>query len=345
MLTEMDQKLTLLSLLLIAAILFSSCAAGYVPEPTAPAATAFDTTTEYAPLTAIDYSVTAPDVRAVMTDSERGMYCDITDAVMARREEISCEASQTQLSYLLDIFRRSPYYFLLKKTRVDDGHISFVYAYTAEEQREMVRLMDTAFLEIANYEAKPEDNELDTILKIYFAVTHRVSYDTERQDNKQLSSPLFTYPHDEIYKAIRDGKSLCYGFAYLMCYALQQRGIDCFTVYGQSHATDMGHMWNVFCYDGAYFTCDPSWDRAEQGYAKLYHFGKTDAERAADTLAARDFAEYHEAAYGKVACTDDRFAIFRGILRFSYVNGHDFFFTDREGNDYIFNTVDFSMKQ
>ena len=208
----------------------------------------------------------------------------------------------------------------------------------------MRRFIDGEILTIANSRAEEGDNALDVILKIYFAVAHRLTYDDEREDNKLLGSPLYDYPADEIYKALRDGTSLCYGFAYVMRYALLQRGIDCFCVYGECRAHDMGHEWLVFEYDGEYFNCDPAWDRASMGYAKLVHFGKTDEERKGDTLAVRPFAEYHDSAFGEVRCTDGRFSIFRGVIRYSYIREHRYLVEDRNGQQYIFDSETFEMK-
>lgn len=332
-------KKILLSLLLVLSLLLASCA----PAADQNSAVPDETATEYLAVTEIDHCAVEPDDRAAMSDDDRAAYRRMMDAMLSHQYELTVQGMAGRLDYLLDLMRRSPYYFFLSGARTDGDRVLYSYAYTAEEQQEVLSYMDTELLQIANANAAPTDNELDTILKVYGAVTHRLNYDHERTDNKQLSSPLFDYPADEVYKALRDGKSLCYGFAYILCFALLQRGIDCFTVYGQCRARDMGHMWNIFRYDGAFFHCDPSWDRAEGAYAKLYHFGKTDDERFADTLEARDFADTHLAAYGAVQCDDTRFSIFRDIDRFTYVTGHRFFLKSNSGKEYIFDTSRFIL--
>lgn len=327
------------ALLLAAVLTLASCAPAAEPDATAPP----DDTTEYT-VAAIDHSVVEPDVAAVMSDRDRELYRAMTDAMLARRDAVDVSGSDIGVDVLLDELRRNPYGFLLRSARAEGGRVVFTYAYTEQEQADIVAFMDSELLDIVNCDAAAGDNTLDTILKVYYAVTHRLTYDRERDDNKQLTSPLFDYPGDEVYKALRDDKSLCYGFAYILCFALLQRGIDCFTVYGNCHAHSMGHMWNVFRYDGAFFTCDPAWDRSDDGFSKLYHFGKTDDERFADTLEARDFGEYHYAAYGEVKCTDERFSIFRNINRFSYVREHDFFLESIDNDEFIFDTSTFTLK-
>ena len=329
-------KKVLLSLLLIVALALSACAPSGQPDTTG-------YREPYRAVTAIDHAVTEPDERAALSDAEKRAFDRLTQAMLAREEEVTLDAGEERIAFLLDILRESPYYFFVKKADVQGCTVRFDYAYPAAEQAQMQAMMDRELLAIVNADAQPEDNALDTILKLYYAVGHRIVYDTEREDNKELGSPLFDYPADEVYKALRDGKGLCYAFAYVFRYALMQRGIDAFCIYGECRAHDMGHEWVIFCLDGEWYHCDPSWDRASMGYAKLLHFGKTDDERRVDTLAPRAFEEYHESAFPAPECTDERFGIFRGIVRFSYIREHRYYLEDRDGKEYIFDTEDFSL--
>ena len=325
-------------LLLTAALLLGAC-------------TAKEITTEYAvpgyrAITQIDRCVTEPDESAVMTDADRDGYTALMEGMLAREDVVTPggDGDSDRIDFYLDLLRRSPYGFFVKTAVRDGQSVRFTYAYAASEQQKMLEEIDSAFLEIANTDAQPDDNELDVILKIYSAAAHRIRYDSEREDNKQLGSPLFDYPGDEVYKALTTGESLCYGFAYVMRFALLQRGIDAFCVYGECRAHNMGHEWVIFRYDGRFFHCDPAWDRSGEGYAKLLHFGKTDAERAADTIVPKEFASYHEPEYGKVVCDDDRFSIFRDIIRFTYVKDHRYYIEDRGGKGAIFDSQTFTIE-
>ena len=329
-------KKIILSVLLSAALLLSAC-------------TAEQPTTEYSeeaypPITQVDHCAVEPDEREAMTDDDRDQYRALMEGMLAHRPTVETNAAGERLERLIDLMRRSPYYFFVSEAEPADGAVRFDYAYTAEEQAKMLLKLDTAIMEIANTDADPDDNELDVILKIYGAVTHRIEYDTQREDNKKLGSPLFDYPDREVYNALTEGKALCYGFAFVMRFALLQRGIDAFCVYGECHAHNMGHEWVIFRYDGEYFHCDPAWDRASGGYAKLIHFGKTDDERAADTIAPRPFGEYHEASFGEIACTDERFAIFRDMVRFTYVTGHRYYVENRKGEGAVFDSATFTIE-
>lgn len=333
-------KKCLFALLSAICLLFCACSAS---APAAETDAPTEYSEEYRAVTEIDHCVLEPDDRARLSDRDKEAYRVLTDGVLSHDGTVTLKPETVTVSELIALLRESPYYFFLSKAEVSANTVRLTYAYTAEKQAEMLSFMDGEFLRISNYEAAPDDNRLDTILKIYLAVTHAMTYDHDRTDNKHLGSPLFIYPADEIYKALRDKKSLCYGFAYVMRFALLQRGIDCFCEYGLCTAHGDGHEWIKFLYDGEWYNCDPAWDRVSDDYAKLIHFGKTDREREVDTLIPTDFSTYHTAEYADLSCTDDRFFLFRDMVRFSYVSGHRFFMVDRENNEYIFDTSTFSF--
>ena len=341
-------KRLLLSLLLISSLLLTACTGQEAQKaPTEPTQSTQPMTTEYptepaAGITAIDHCVVEPDEIAAMNDRDRAQYRVLMDAMLGRAESVTLDIEAPRIDFLLELLHESPYAFFLADVQANGTTVTFSYAFSAQEQEEMLSFFDSEMLQIANSDASPDDNELDTILKVYAAVGSRIAYDMTREDNKQLGSPLFDYPADELYKALRDGKSLCYGFAYVLRYALLQRGIDAFCVYGQCTSRDMGHEWVIFRYDGAYFHCDPAWDRAE-GTVKLMHFGTTDDERIQDTLRMIPFASYHEPGYEDVSCTDERFSVFRGVVGCSYLGGHRFLFEDRQGEQTVFDTETFAL--
>ena len=336
------RALTALSaLLLTVCLLLSSCKAGapVLQETTAPT----EYQAQFPASSAIDHCVLEPDDRALLNETDTEAYRTLMDAMLSQRSEVNLTLDAVSPDKLLDLLRESPYYFFVDSAAIDGSTVRFTYAYSAEEQAEMLAFMDEQLMRIANHEAKADDNALDVLLKIYLAVTHEMAYDHDRTDNKMLGSPLFVYPDDEVYKALRDKKSLCYGFAYVMRFALMQRGVDCFCVYGLCTSRGVGHEWILFRYDDEWFHCDPAWDRVDNGYAKLIHFGKTDREREVDSLEMTDFSTCHDPAYGTVSCTDTRFSIFRGMKRFSYVNGHRYYMTDINNRSYLFDSGEFAF--
>ena len=342
----MKNVLKIIALTAAAALLLCSCAARGAQDMTAahtqaPAAEPEEKT--FAPITEIDPCAVEPDELAVMSDNDKEQYRTLMNGMLDRKEEIKLYLAGDRAEFLVDLLRQSPYYFFVSDCEIDGSVVRLSYAYDADEQEEMRKYMDSELLLLANSSARDSDNELDVILKVYSAVARRISYDTVREDNKKLGSPLFDYPADEVYDSLREGKGLCYGFAYIMRSALLQRGIDCFCVYGECRAHDQGHEWIVFRYDGEFFNCDPAWDRSAEVDAKLVHFGKTDAERGADTLEPRPFSEYHYAKYGEVSCTDKRFSVFRGAVGFHYLTGHKYYLEDRNGNGSVFDSQTFEI--
>lgn len=334
-------KRSLTAVLIAVCLLLSACSSAAPAKEDATAPTEY--TVLYPTVSEIDHCVLEPDDRARMTEKDMIAYRALMGAMLDRDDSVTLRPDTADVDFLLDLLRESPYYYFLSDASVSGDTVHFAYAYPASEQNEMLSFIDEQMLRISNNLASPGDNTLDVILKIYLAVTHEMTYDKERTDNKLLGSPLFIYPADEIYKALRDKKSLCYGFAYVMRFALLQRGIDCFCVYGLCTAHGDGHEWIVFRYDGEWFNCDPAWDRANAYLSKLIHFGKTDREREVDTLVPEDFSSYHDASFGPVTCTDTRFQLIRGINKYSYISGHRYSVTDIHNRQYIFDSESFSI--
>lgn len=298
---------------------------------------------EYFAITQIDKCVVEPDEKAVMTKDDEKFYRKLMDAVITRKDSVTLSDDETKNKFYIDLLMQSPYYFFLSACELNGSNAKLTFAYEKDEQDEMCEFLDSEFLKIANYNAAETDNELDTVLKIYYYISKGYNYDYDRTDNKNLDSPLFTYPDKEVYNFLKDKKGLCYGFAYTMRFVLLQRGIDCFCVYGDCIYNDDSHMWNIFKYDGEFFICDSAWDRANDTYARLYNFGKTDEERISDALDVVDFSTYHFEEYGKVECTDKRFLIFRTVMRFSYVEDHKFFMEEFGGEHKMFDTEKFEF--
>lgn len=311
----------------------SSCAVNTTPASTTP----------YTPVTQVDHYTLEPDETAALPTEEIALYQGMIDAMLAGEESAPAADNEEHNDLLLDLLRESPYFFFVSEAVMRDGRVYFAYAYTQEERDEMLALMDERLLEIVNHDADESDNELDSILKIYHAVT-TMEYDHSRKEEiEDPDSPLFAYPGDEVYRMLNTGEGVCYSFAYVFRLAMQQRGFECFTVRGTSGADHTPHMWNMFRYDDALFYCDPTWDRARDAYSRLDEFGKTEDERQAERVATKTFGTYHFAEYGKVDVVDKRFGIFRGITRFAPAGEHAFLIENFKGEQKIFHTDTFEV--
>ncbi len=316
------------ALILTAAVLLSACSFHVADTD--------GRITEYVALTSINHYVVEPDERAVMTDEDERLFRGMVDAMLARAPSAALPDDKEHAALLIDCLRQTPYFFFVDSYTVEDGAIHLSYAYDSDRMEEMLAFMDEQLLLIANHEASDTDNALDTVLKVYHAVTH-MTYDKERTTDKEVTSPLFVYPADEIYKALRDNRSVCYGFAYIMRYVLLQYDIDIFCVYGEVTSKNEGHMWNIVRLSDSYYHIDAGWDRDRGLYSRLMMFGKTDAERRADGIAFGDFADDHYAAYGAVVCDDTRFSFFRNVSRFSPAGEHSFYL-EAGDNGYLYHT-------
>jgi len=315
-------------------LLFSSCSADETKNETA-----------YKKIEKINHYTVEPDKASAMDDNDQKYFHKLVDAMLDYKDSVKLNSYDKKNDLYLDALKQSPYYFLVKDYTLSDRYLKITYNYTKEEHKNIIKYMDEQFLDIINCNAQKNDNSLDTILKIYGCVAKGFEYDHSRTENYQIDMPIFTYPSDEVYNTFQTKKGVCFSFAYILNYSLLQAGIESFCVYGNCHAHNQAHMWNIFKYDGEYFNCDVVWDRSEDnGYAKLYHFGKTDAERTSDTLTSINFLSTHYPPYAYIKCTDKRFSIFRGIQRFSYIGKHKFFVEDFENNEKIFDTETFEIK-
>ena len=303
------------------------------------------TTEYYGELTALDHAVLEPDEEARLTEKERVEYRRLLDAVINREETLRLDVSPESCEYFTVLLRENLYAFLLSSYDCSSGGaFSLSYAYSEEEHRDIVRFMDESLLGIVNRNSNERDNKLDKILKLYYSVTDYLTYDHRTDAKTALSDPKFRYPEDTVYLALKEKTCKCYGFAYILNFVMRQFGIESFTVYGTCHRQNDSHMWNLFLYDGEAFFCDAAWDRSEDAYSKLTHFGKTESERLSEGVEPVDFASYHEKGYAEPKCTDKRFFIFRGIVRFSPKALHTFFLEDHRNQEYTFDTVSFKMK-
>lgn len=332
----------LLSVIILIALVIGVCGCTKQPNTVSKDDTQKEVNTQktepYVAVSEIDHYVLEPDDKLHMNEEDEQYYHMLMDSMFAQKETIILTDSADKNWFYLDMLMQSPYFFFVDEYRLYGDTLTFVYKYSQQEQQQVLEFMDSELLKIINSDAEKDDNELDILLKIHAATASALVYDHDRTDNKKLGSYRFSYPFDEMYRALRDKKGICYSYAYILRYALLQRGVDCFCVYGQCTNMDEAHMWNVFEYNGKYYTCDPAWDRAEEGLPKLYQFGKTDTERVVDMLRKEGFSSFFYEEYGKVKCDDDMFSFFRGVAEYEYIGDHKYKMIDFNGKASIFDS-------
>ena len=336
------RKLIAVALTLVLLLLCSCTNTGTTPQPTTPTE---PETAGYMIIEEIDHCVVEPDDELHMSEEDKAHYKMLMEGMLDRESKIKLSDSKEQNEYYLDLLKQSPYFFFIDDYNLSDNSVNFTYAYSEEQQNKMLSFIDDKFLKIVNSNASENDNTLDKILNVYAAVAREMTYDHSRTKDMELESPLFQYPDDEIYLALKNSSSVCYGFAYTLRFALLQLDIDCFCVYGPCRDQGEAHMWNIFKYNDKFYTCDVAWDRSEEDYAQLNHFGKTTKEREVDSLKIKDYSSTFFDEYGEIECTDETFKMFRSIDRYSIVSTHTYFLSDFQGNEYIFDTETLEMKK
>lgn len=265
----------------------------------------------------IDPYVVKADVRAYLSEDEIDLYRKLVDAVFAREKRVTLSKDYDANLRVFGALKGNPYFFFVKKLEFTGDHsaVTLSYAYTEEEQREMRAFMDEEYLRLLREIVRPEMNELEKTLSVYRYFARRIEYDYEWLEGLNLSDERFLYPEIEIYQALKTNRGVCHSYTYLCEFALQQLGVECLRFSGQMADRDEGHMWLVVRIDGAYYHCDPTWDRGD-GQVGLNYLGMTDQERRDSGVV--NFETCYDQAYGEIRCDSDAFSVFRGVQDFSF---------------------------
>ncbi len=271
-------------------------------------------------ITEMNPYVIKADVRAYMTEEDIRLYKTLVDAVFARAEIVHLSDDYDANLRAFGALQGNPYYFFLEKLTFtkDHGSARLTYAYTPQEQEEMREYIDSQYIDLLNEIIDPGMSELAKTLAVYRYFASRIEYDYDWLDGRNLSDDMFLYPEIGIYQALKTGRGVCHSYTYLCEFALQQLGIECLRFIGEMVDSEDEHMWLVIRIDDAYYHCDPTWDNGDL-LVGLNYFGMTDQERRDSGVV--NFEQSYDGAYGKIVCDGNRFAIFRGVVNFTFVEG------------------------
>jgi hypothetical protein len=318
-----------------------------VPTVTSPIVTPSSTetpsSTPFVPIiTEIDHYTLHPDEAAHATYAQKAYYRQLVEAVYARETVVRLSDSYDENLYCWGLLMDNPIYFVVDSVDFSADHktLLFTYAYSAEEQAEMLAFMDEEYLSILN-EIIPQDaNELEKVLRVYRYFSNRIEYNYEWLEDYQLSEDTFLYPDIQIYEALKTNKGVCHSYSYLCEYALAQLGIDCFGAVGHDTNADGDHMWILVKIDGNFYYCDPTWDRNADGTVGLRYFGMTTERRAETGLTNFDnFEAFHEDAYGPAPANDGRFSVLWDTASFEFGPEHTLILYDDGGQRNVYDTV------
>ena len=101
----------------------------------------------------------------------------------------------------------------------------------------------------------------------------------------------YTANDQTVIGSLLEGKSVCAGYARAYQLLLQEVGIPCFYVTGQSHG--QGHAWNLVQLDGEWYYTDVTWDDQDDNGGDIYYayFNMTYEQMRAEHT-PEEFAEY-----------------------------------------------------
>ncbi len=279
--------------------------------------------TENPPLVAeINPYVLELDDTAYITAEEFACYCRALDAIFARVEEIDLLPDYDANLHVFGALQNNPFFFLVEDTKFTRDHTALrvAYAYSAEEQQEMVDYVNGEYLAMFAEILEPDMSDLEKVLAVHHYFCQRIRYDYAYLEDLSLSSEKFLYPEIEVYQALKTGEGVCHSYTYLCEFALQQLGIDCLRLSAEMASGDSAHMWLAVRLDGEWYHVDPTWD-SEIDYVSLRCFGMTDEERVAGGV-VNEWNIDVDLAFGWIYCTSERFAPLHDIYDYRMLGGH-----------------------
>ena len=116
-------KKPLIALLIAVCVLLGACTQGGsasqdVTEPT-------EYSAKKTAIKEIDHCVLEPDDRARLSEKDMKAFRRLTEAMLARWDEVSIYPDTVTIDDLLDLLRESPYYYFLSATTVEGNSIRF----------------------------------------------------------------------------------------------------------------------------------------------------------------------------------------------------------------------------
>jgi hypothetical protein len=293
-------------------------------------------------LTEIDHYTLDPDDAAHASEEQKAWYRRLVDGVLAREESVTLSDSYDENLYCWGLLMSNPIYFVVEKVDFSSDHktLLFTYAYSAEEQTEMISFIDKQYLTILN-EIIPDDaNDLEKVLRVYEYFSSHIEYNYEWLAGLQLAPEDFLYPDIQIYEALSTNFGVCHSYTYLCEFAFALLGIDSFGITGYDTNADGYHMWLLVKIDDHFYYLDPTWDRNQDGTVGLRYFGMT-TERRTDTglVDFDNFEAFHEPEYGSVPADDDRFSVLWDTYSFEFGPSHTLILYDEMGNTQIYDLV------
>lgn len=161
----------------------------------------------------------------------------------------------------------------------------FTYMSTASQESVLDNRINSV---LTSLKISQMDNEYEIIRAIYDYVTHHVSYDYARLNDKTY---LGKY---SAYNALCQGNAICQGYANLIYRMMREAGLSVRFIGGYSQGE--GHAWNIVRINGKYYNLDSTWDAG--GDINTYDYFLRGGSSSQFPAHVRD-AEYKTAAFNE----------------------------------------------
>ena len=209
-----------------------------------------------------DAEVTGEFYYEQLSDEEQTVYREILQGIQENKKEIylHCSNANTANEVFQNVLNDRPEIFWCDGNATSteysqsEGQSRYVviepnYLYEGEEKEQRYQEIESARATCLSGISDLSD-EYEKIKYIYTYLINNVDYDLDAPDNQN------------IYSALVGKRSVCAGYAKSCQYLLQQLGIYCIYVTGQTTDPNGGiadHAWNIVQCNGQYYYVDATW--------------------------------------------------------------------------------------
>jgi len=199
-----------------------------------------------------------------MTAEDLSVALDLYVAVMDFEEscKVQCEIRIERLEDLFLILRlECPELFQVDFAQNytysydrDSGYVEevfFTYAMEEAEYEEKRAAVETVIAAIVSQTEGMNDEEKEQFVFDYIA--RRCYYEMDAEDSWNP------------YGTLISGKAKCDGISLAVKWLLEEMGIECLCVTGDTIGSDIGHAWNIVCLEGEYYVLDLTQSVRQEG--------------------------------------------------------------------------------
>ncbi len=195
----------------------------------------------------------------MMEADKHELYAEIYTILMEEGEDVKVSATKDEdLKYAFqcvlndhpEIYWVDGYSYVRHERGGQVQYYTFSgkYNYSIKE-RETIQSDIDAYVSTALSGIGNTASEYEKVKYVYEYIIDNTEYDLTAEDNQNILSVM------------RDGRSVCAGYAKTMQYLLYELDVECTFVVGSVYG-GQGHAWNLVNINDAYYYVDPTWGDA-----------------------------------------------------------------------------------